>query len=73
MNDALERYREEHRIRCPYCKEVLYDGGCINRLDDDLPITYHGEDGEKEIECPACNETFFCDENVDRTWETRTR
>jgi uncharacterized C2H2 Zn-finger protein len=66
-------YDEEHSIKCPYCLELLYDGGNIDHLELDLPITYHGEDGEKEIECPKCSKTFLCEESVDRTWETRKR
>jgi len=73
MNKLLEQYKESHRIRCPYCYEVLYDGGIIDHLGDDLPITYHGDEGELKIECPECSETFLCEESVDRTWETRKR
>ena len=63
----LEKYHEEHSIKCPYCgtkqsEETLYEH-----------ITYHGDDGEKEETCSHCDEKFMVKERVDRTWETKKK
>lgn len=49
-------------IFCPHCETRLPND------DYQYPINYHTGDEAVEMECPACNETFFVREHVERTY-----
>lgn len=69
INNILEQiqnksYRDSHPI-CPYCKEEI-------DMTEEMSyshITYWGDDGPKEDECPHCHKIFFINEIVTRSWE----
>lgn len=59
------KYHKEYNIFCPYCNkkqsiDTMYE--CV---------TYHGDDGDKEINCEDCGRKFIVKEIVDRTFESR--
>lgn len=59
----FERMAEDRRIRCPHCQKEL--------LGEDTYdfISYHGEEGPQETDCPYCEKTLFIQEHVDRTYD----
>lgn len=62
----MEALRESWIIRCPHCKQVFND-------DEHECMTYHGsqDKGEPtEVDCGNCEETFFVNEEVERTYES---
>jgi len=52
-------------IPCPYCRKgfAMIDG---ERLQGH--VSYWGEDGPTETNCPSCNVPIFLQEHVTRTW-----
>lgn len=60
-----ERYKEEHSIKCPHCG-YDYSDDCefYNGL-----VTYWAEDEPQERECYGCENKFWVEEKVDRTWK----
>jgi len=65
IEKMTKRYKEERSIICPHC-QMDYAHDCEFR--EDL-ITYHGEDGAVEKQCGFCEEIFFVNEVVNRTFE----
>lgn len=65
MVDAWLRAEELH---CPYCDHEI-------PLDDFPPelISYWGQEGRQEIECPSCQREFWVTEYVHRTFETEKK
>ena len=61
-----ERFKKEHSVICPHCGKVLYPDDF--EFMDGL-ITYHAEDGPIKKECGECEEEFWVEESVDRTWK----
>jgi len=69
----LENYKEEQRVRCPYCKfDISYDGDSMIIYENGISVSYHGWPDEKDsiVECPECGETFKVREHVRRTYDT---
>jgi hypothetical protein len=62
LDRLLELRKEAEEIKCPFC-------GAIQPSDDcQYPVTYWGEDGPVEKECGECEERFFVEEMVERTY-----
>ena len=51
------------KIRCPACS-YLFDPEDSSGL-----ITYHGENGPQDVECPNCETAMSITEHVSRTYE----
>ena len=64
MEKFRENWKKEHSVICPHCKKDLTDDSEFMQY----LITYHGEDGIKELQCPCCDENLYIEEHVDRTW-----
>lgn len=64
LNNFRIQYEEEHSCKCPFCGFDL-STDCEYMID---LVTYHGEEGKLEQACPSCDEDFFVEEHVDRTW-----
>ena len=50
-------------IYCPYCGEEMSND------DGQYPVSYWGEDEDKEVDCESCDKTFFIKEHVTRDYE----
>ena len=69
MDDARITPKGSHysdEIRCPYCG---HEADWETQADC---TTYHGEDGEREVDCGSCERTYAVDEFVRRSWTTGT-
>ena len=70
----FEQYKEEQRIRCPYCNyDISNDSDLIDLYESGVPITYHGwpeDDSIKSVECTNCEKEFKVREHVRRTYDT---
>lgn len=69
----LEKYREEKRVRCPYCNhDNSNDRNGYDMYEAGIPMTYHGwpDEEDKNIECFNCGEEFKVREHVRRTYTT---
>ena len=63
VDAMLKAHREAKQIRCPAC-------GYTFDMEDMLDlITYWGEDGPKDKECPSCEQKLRVTECVERTYE----
>lgn len=63
----MARLKAASEIHCPECNyEFDYE-------DMDAHVTYHGEDGPKDTECPSCDCKLTIDEDVTRTWEVTVK
>lgn len=64
-NAWQELYHRRSHPLCPHCgdeidmNDIEYAGG---------HITYWGEDGPKENDCPSCSKPIFIREHVEREW-----
>lgn len=69
----LENFKEEERIRCPYCNhDVSNNGDYYAIYEAGLKISYHGWPDEEvqTVECENCMESFKVREHVRRTFDT---
>lgn len=59
----MSEARKRQEIRCPKCN-YLFEW-------DDMEghVTYHGEDGPKDDECPNCEVALTIEEQVTREYE----
>ena len=65
-DEDVDTWSDDYVI-CPYCGEALEtDAG----YPDFLEIY---EDGDHELECPECGETFILNTMVSYSWETKKR
>ena len=57
--------KDNTTIICPFCQ---YD---FNKNPEDIykRVTFWGEEGAEECECPECKKKFFVEEVVKRTWK----
>lgn len=63
IDRMLERMHKEEELRCPHC-------GHVHEGEDTWDhISYCGEDPPKEETCSSCEETFWVEEIVRRTYE----
>lgn len=65
-----EEWRKKRSIICPYCG-YIHDP---SSLDPDVLlwlVTYHGEDPPQEFYCDSCEESFYVQERVERTYEEK--
>ncbi len=72
IDAMLERTREARNIKCPHCGHIYESGGDFEFFA--AHVSYHGsEDGPRKDECGSCGETFWVEEDVDRTYETHAQ
>lgn len=67
LDARMKEWQEAQEIRCPYCNHLQSND------DGQYPISYHGEDGYEGFECDECAESFFVEENVERTFRIATK
>jgi len=73
INEWLEKYKEEERVRCPYCNhDVTNDRNGYDSYEAGVPVTYNGwpDEEDKVIQCTLCGEEFKVREHVRRTYNT---
>ena len=73
IDSWVENYREEERIRCPYCNfDVSYNRNSFEMYEHGIEMSYHGWPDQEDItiECPSCGEEFKIREHVRRTFDT---
>lgn len=63
----IKKTEDTHYPICPKCNYVIDDTEDLGSSD---LITYHGEDGTKPLECPACDARLSVQESVCRTYDT---
>lgn len=62
---TFDNWMKRFEVKCPYCGKDYQ--GDSEFLGEDL-ITYHGESGPIQVDCGNCDEQFFIEEFVDRTY-----
>lgn len=65
FEQLVKEFTERSEARCPHC-DCLFDN---EFLSDNGLITYHGEEGPKEVECDNCEMKFTIEEQVVRTFD----
>ena len=63
IEEFMAQWKKDHEIRCPRCGELQPND------EGQWPVTYWAEDGATEMECCQCDERFWVEEHVDRTWK----
>ena len=66
IRDNMEKWRKAKLIICPYCGREHE----VSEFEDYAPVTYWGEDEPKHMTCSVCNEDFWTQERVERTFKS---
>ena len=63
VDAMMEARRKAQEVRCPSC------GYTFNAEDKEGLVTYWGEVGPQDEECPACEQALRVTEHVERTYD----
>ena len=62
IEEMLKKRQEEQEIKCPHCDTIQPND------DYQYPVSYYGEEGTVEMECPECEKKFWVKECVRRIY-----
>ena len=69
IEKIMEKRRKDRLIICPYCgyeHDISQHWEVMGSV-----VTYHGEEEPQEFTCQNCDEDFFVQEHVERTFEAK--